>query len=209
MDMKHQSFQFNTSIAFPICVLTLIFIILLVGNSYEKHLSYLSAQTEVAVLPAPRQIEPFNLVTVNHAPFSQENLLNHWTFLFFSYTRCGENCVKTLSSLNRTYNALSTKFPSLQMVVVSLDPKHDSPEILKSYLQSFNEKFIGATGAKDQLIKLQKQLGMLAQQLPLDNAKTYRTNSILLINPQGQLQALLSPNLNFTQMSEQVQRIMK
>src|SRR5688572_7414256 len=125
MDMKQPSFQFNTSIAFPVCVLTLVFIILFVGNSYEKRATYLTSQTEVAVLPAPRQIEPFNLITVNEAPFSQENLLNHWTFLFFSYSRCGDNCVKTLSSLNRTYNALSLKYPSLQMVIVSLDPKYD------------------------------------------------------------------------------------
>lgn len=150
------------------------------------------------VLTNPRQIESFTLVDDNGKPFTKQNLIGHWSLLFFGFTRCPDLCPTTLSMLNQAYNIMQHDRlnPMPQVVFISVDPEHDAVEgVIKRYLTSFNSAFIGATGEKEQLDQLTQNLSVLYMKVMNSDNEHYmidHSGTVLLINPQGDLAAIFS-----------------
>jgi protein SCO1/2 len=151
----------------------------------------LAISSDVGIIfPVARDIKSFNLLTADNQKFSQQNLLNHWTLLFFGFTHCSSVCPTTLDMMSRAYGSLHEKYPNLQVALVSLDPERDSLATLSKYTSGYHPDFIGVTGKIQELHKLQGQLGIYSEK---DNANApasgnyqiQHTSSIMLINPQG------------------------
>ena len=69
------------------------------------------------------------------------------TLLFFGYTRCPDVCPTTLADLAAARRRLSAaQRARVQVVFVSVDPAHDSPTVLRAYLDRFDPSFIGLRG---------------------------------------------------------------
>ncbi len=67
--------------------------------------------------------------------------------VFFGFTRCPDVCPLTLGRLSGLYRQLSAaQRNQLQVQLVSVDPQHDSPAILRRYLDNFGPSFRGLTG---------------------------------------------------------------
>ena len=168
-------------------------------NAPER--SNITVNQEVLTFPVPRELKAFTLTTANNGKFTERNLLQHWTLLFFGFSHCANICPTTLAMLNRAYQVLQPRYPNLQVVLVSLDPERDTPSVVSNYAQSFNPAFIGTSAKRQDLHKLQSQFGIYAQREQNRDNKNYQiihTSSILLLNPQGQWVGIfkygLSPN---------------
>ena len=75
----------------------------------------------------------------------------HVRLLFFGFTRCPDVCPLTLGLLAKTYRNLSAaQQKEVQVQLVSVDPQHDSPAILRRYLNNFDPRFRGFTGTPEQ-----------------------------------------------------------
>ena len=72
------------------------------------------------------------------------------TAVFFGYTQCPDACPTTMAELAQARKALGADGDKLQGVFVSLDPERDTPEILKSYMASFDPSFIALRGTAEQ-----------------------------------------------------------
>ena len=72
------------------------------------------------------------------------------TAVFFGYTQCPDACPTTMAELAQVRKALGADGDKLQGVFVSLDPERDTPEILKSYMASFDPSFIALRGTAEQ-----------------------------------------------------------
>lgn len=152
------------------------------------------------VLPTAHNIDSFNLVGTDNKAFTNENLKGKWSMVFFGFTNCPSLCPTTLSTLNKMYKILeqdkSITLP--QIVFISVDPDRDEPSDIAEYLSSFNKHFVGATGEKPQLLALTKQMSVLFMKVQNPHSKDKKdylidhSGTILLINPQGQLQAIFS-----------------
>lgn len=156
-----------------------------------------------SLFPAPRELNEFKLQASDSA-FTQKNLLNHWTLLFFGFTHCASVCPTTLDMMKRVYSELHTTYPNLQVVLVSLDPDRDTPADLASYTHTFNPDFIGVTGSIQELRKLQSQFGVFSARDDAsgNNYQLQHTASIMLINPQGQWAGLFRFGLNPQQFTQ-------
>jgi protein SCO1/2 len=79
---------------------------------------------------------------------------------------------------------------------VSVDPERDKPDSLAGYVRFFDPRFVGVTGAADELERFTRQLGVVYFKVPApDNADSYvieHSTSILLFDPAGRLVALFS-----------------
>lgn len=160
------------------------------------------ANGDVTLFPVARDVQAFTLTSADNQSFSQKNLLNHWTLLFFGFTHCASICPTTLDLLSRAYSQLHNTYPNLQIVLVSLDPERDTTATLKKYTTSFNPAFIGVTGKIQDLRKLQSQFGIFSAR---DNANSsdyqiQHTSSIMLINPQGKWAGLFRYGMNVKQL---------
>ena len=168
---------------------------LLVLGGCEQHDSDLQ-QLDATVFTQPRPLPDFTLVDQNNRAFTPARLRHKWSFLFFGYTHCPDICPNTLTTLN----IIATKLhePDVQFVFVSVDPYRDKPATLAKYVSYFNANFIGVTENKSgELAKLTGKLGVMYKPVPnggeRDDYLVQHSANLILIDPNGKWQALLSP----------------
>jgi protein SCO1/2 len=148
------------------------------------------------VLDAPRALPQFDLTDHTGASFGLDELRGHWTLMFFGFTHCPDVCPTAMSTLARAVDQLGD-LPVQDrpaVVMVSVDPERDSPEILASYVPYFNPHFVGVTGDMPEILGLTGAMGVAFTYTPVEgSAGTYgvdHTASIFLVDPAGRLAAV-------------------
>lgn len=158
-------------------------------------------ETEAAtILESPRTISKFELIDNHGNAFTNENLKDKWTFMFFGYTSCPGICPTILKELVKVYEKLHVDEGNekIQVVMVSIDPERDSVERMNNYVTAFNPSFIGLKGTSDQIKSMTKELGIVYLKVVADEADTDmsfeidHSGALLLFNPKGELHALFS-----------------
>ncbi|MDH5571102.1 MAG: SCO family protein [Gammaproteobacteria bacterium] len=152
------------------------------------------------ILPSEKIIDAFELTSNRNEAFSNKNLRGKWSLLFIGYTHCPDVCPATLETVKQVHGLmLEQGLTPPDMVFISVDPERDTSEILDQYVTYFNKDFIGLTGSKENIAGFVKQLsGYYAKAAGTSgdiNNSDYlmdHTASLMLVNPQGNLQAYLS-----------------
>ncbi len=146
----------------------------------------------------PVELKPFTLLDHNGAAFTQDSVKGQWTLLFFGFSHCGGFCPTTLAMLNQLHGQLEADIAeNTQVVMVTVDPQRDTPQVLADYVTQFNQDFIGVTGEflpikllSDQFyIAFQKETGVQAGEA----YEVAHGEQIVLINPEGQYQGFFKP----------------
>jgi len=133
----------------------------------------------------PRPISEFNLINHRGESVTRANIEGNWSLIFFGFTFCPDVCPTTLGVLNRAVGKMKQQ---PQVIMVSVDPERDTPELLNNYIPSFNKDFVGYTGDFDETVKLATQLNSAFGKVPGREPGTYtvdHTASIIVINPDG------------------------
>jgi cytochrome oxidase Cu insertion factor (SCO1/SenC/PrrC family) len=98
--------------------------------------AWLSAMPSAAVslerLDRYGRVPPFSLTERSGRWISRDDLLGHVAVIDFIYTECTESCPTQSLLLAR----LQTEFadaPDLRLVSLTVDPRHDTPEVLDRY----------------------------------------------------------------------------
>lgn len=191
----------------------LVFIILFLVAACTSLLMYFGVFEKQPVTYSPREvkikgvflaeskvIQDFQLMDHKGRQFSKENLMGHWTLMFFGFTNCGYVCPTTMTELNQMYKKLKIELPDTklpQIVLVTVDPERDSMNRMNDYVNAFNTNFIGARAELKETEALEKQLHisaikMQAEGQAKDQYMVNHSAEILLFNPNGKLQAYLS-----------------
>jgi protein SCO1 len=97
-------------------------------------------------LPKPK----FTLTDTSGAPFDfASKTLGHVTLLFFGYTHCPEMCPVQMDLIEEALKKLpAATAEQIKVVFVTTDPDRDSPQVLRSWLDHFDKRFIGLTGSQ-------------------------------------------------------------
>ena len=158
-----------------------------------------SSLRQATLLPANfKQIPDFSMLDQNEKTIGPELFSNKWSLVFFGYTHCPDVCPNSMSVLQQAKKLLAQKpeLPVPQIIFVSVDPRRDTPQLLKSYMGYFDESFIGVSGDEANTLKLSRTLGIVYKlEDGAENKENYLVDhsaAFLLINPEGSLQALLS-----------------
>jgi protein SCO1/2 len=185
---------------FPMILIVIAFIVcfMMVGNPFKKAMD--AQHFHGTLLDKPRAIKPFKLMGIDEKPFTQQALKGQWTMIFFGFTRCGSMCPTTMGTLGKMYRLLNAQqiTPLPQVVMISIDPKHDSLEKLNQYVKAFNPHFYGATGDEASIQALTQELGIAYFNVTrkITSSTTYddieHTGALLLFNPQGKLAAFFT-----------------
>jgi len=160
-----------------------------------------SARFRSGVFDPPRAAPDFVLRGSDGSSVTLARYRGKVVLLEFGFTHCQRVCPTTLSSLGQAFKRLGASAGEVQLIFVTVDPKRDSPERLREYLQFFNPTFIGATGTSDSLEETQTQLDVVRRAYGIvisevhqkDNPvyDVHHTSSVGLIDRQGMLRALI------------------
>ena len=86
-----------------------------------------------------------------------------YMLIFFGYTYCPDVCPTTLAVEAEALDKLGARANRIVPIFITVDPKRDTPDKLKSYLSSFDANqpstrpnFVGLTGTDEEIAKAAK-----------------------------------------------------
>ena len=94
---------------------------------------------------------PFTMVDQDGQTITKQDLDQTAVALLAGFTRCPDVCPTTLLRLSSLMKQLGSDAAKIRIVLVTVDPERDTPEVLKSYLAAFEGDFTGMTGMPGQL----------------------------------------------------------
>lgn len=106
------------------------------------------------------------------------------TLVFFGFTNCPDVCPLTLGRLAKVYRDLGEP-DDVQVVMVTVDPEHDTPEVLGRYLGQFHERFVGLTGTPAEIAAAARTFFVGYRDLGERNF--LHTDSVALLDRQGRM----------------------
>lgn len=145
------------------------------------------------VLQSPDTVTNFTLTSAN-GKVSLSDLRGKVVLLYFGYTFCPDVCPATMVELKKAMNGLSDRdSQDIQVVMVSIDPLRDTPEILQEYVQHFHPSFIGLTGSDEEISAITTQMGVFYEKHEGSPESGYlidHTATVIVVDKDGYLRLL-------------------
>jgi protein SCO1/2 len=144
-----------------------------------------------SIVSPPAQIRAFQLTDSEKRPFTVRNLTHQWSFILFGFTYCPDICPTTLSVMTELRKKLlleRSEAEDINFILITVDPKRDTPEMLKQYVQHFDRHFLGLSGTEAQIRNLAKQLGASFEITQQEGSESYTVShsaAVYLIDPQA------------------------
>jgi len=159
-----------------------------------------TAKIQGAIYPQAKVINDFVLQNQNNEKVTKSSFKNHWSLIFIGYTNCPDVCPATLAVMNEITGIMQgQKIQPPRVVFLSIDPERDTASVLKPYVEYFNKDFTGLTGTLDEVTRLGRQLNVVFRksagadgQITADNYLMDHSSALMLINPDGNLQSVLT-----------------
>lgn len=99
----------------------------------------------------------FTLTDHNGQSRSLSDFRGKVVVLFFGYTQCPDVCPTTMQELAQVKRLLGLDGNKLQAVFVTVDPERDTTELLKAYVENFDESFVALRPTAEQLPAIAKE----------------------------------------------------
>jgi protein SCO1/2 len=131
----------------------------------------------------------FTLTNQDNQPFRLKDVRGRPVLLFFGYTSCPDMCPMTMSRIMGALSRIGGGAAEVVTLFVSVDPKRDTPAVLKEYVASFHTPLIGLTGTEEELARVASAYHASYQLVPTGtrNYLVNHTSAIFLIDRQGKL----------------------
>ena len=155
---------------------------------------FLSVQGKKDDYVASFQGSQFSLKDMNNNVITEKSFEGPLTAIFFGFTNCPDVCPMTLNKMDIVLDKLKKENKSVKLFFVSVDPERDKPEVIKDYLSSFENKFIGITGEKEKIFLLYKSWGIMSQKVFTENGEyNIDHSSPVILLRDGKYVARISP----------------
>ena len=153
----------------------------------------------------------FSLKDVNNNIITEKSFEGPLTAIFFGFTNCPDVCPMTLNNLNLVINNLDKKKKEkFKVFFVSIDPERDTPEIIKDYLNSFENKIYGITGDPKKVFVLSQSWGILSEKIFTEDGNyliNHSSSVILLEN--GKYLDRISHHANYKDMFKAINKYLR
>lgn len=145
-------------------------------------------------LPTPEHVNDFTLTNHHGEQARLSDFRGQVAVLYFGYTYCPDVCPTTLSALSNAVDDLKpAEKEQLQVLMVSVDPERDSPEVLADYLAHFDPTFLGLTGTPEEIARAAEAFGIYIQKGEGSIASGYlvdHTATVSVLDKEGRLRLL-------------------
>ena len=195
--------KLKTSISIIIgCSVIFLFIMLPIFLSIEKKEdSYISQF----------QGSNFSLLDVNNEMITEESFKGPITAIFFGFTNCPDVCPMTLGNLDQAINNLKDdNKEKFKVFFVSIDPDRDTPEVIRNYLEIFENKMYGITGDPEKVFLLSQSWGVLSEKI-FDEEGNYSINhsSSIILLKDGKYLDRISHHAAYKDMFKKIDKLLR
>ena len=128
-------------------------------------------------------------------PLDSKNLRGKVLLVYFGYTNCPDICPASLAAGGQALKALKAEERSkVRLLMISVDPERDTPELLKGYISNVTDRVTGITGDPAKVAELAKAWGVYWKKVPTsDGSYTMdHTALVFLLNSKGQFHGTIA-----------------
>jgi protein SCO1/2 len=122
----------------------------------------------VATSGVPAIGGPFSLVNQRGERVTQETFKGRATAYFFGFTHCPDVCPTTLVEMSQRLEELGPDADHLNVAFVTVDPERDTPELLRTYLESFDPRIVGLAGTPEEVAAMTKAFRIGFRKVPIE-----------------------------------------
>ena len=99
---------------------------------------------------------PFTLTDQTGARVTSEQIFAKPALLYFGYTYCPDVCPLDSARNAEAVAILEERGIEVTPVIISVDPRRDTPEVLKTFVETMHERMIGLTGTPAEIDAVSK-----------------------------------------------------
>ena len=120
------------------------------------------------VAEKPRGV-PFTLVGQDGQPITEKDFQNGKpTALFFGFTNCPQICPTTVYELTGWMNTVDPDKSRMQAFFVTVDPRRDTVELLKTYISNASDRIKGISGDPEKVEAMARGFKIFFEKVPSD-----------------------------------------
>ncbi|WP_088103557.1 SCO family protein [Halalkalibacter urbisdiaboli] len=114
-------------------VVFVLFSILLLGGCGWLYQTGNNSSSEFDISAADMEVPDFQYVNQNEEAFGTEQLSGHYWLANMIFTNCPSVCPTMTPNMRNLQNAMLDEGVDMKFVTFTIDPKRDTPELLKAY----------------------------------------------------------------------------
>lgn len=99
--------------------------------------------------------------------------------IFFGFTRCPDVCPLTMNRLASIYRDLGEP-ESVQVIMITVDPAFDTPEVVHRYASAFHPSFVGLSGSNTEIARAAQTFFVGYQSV--DDANFTHTDAVFVVD---------------------------
>ena len=107
---------------------------------------------------------PFALIDQNGRPRTDRDFAGRYRIVYFGYTFCPDVCPVDVQNIAGGLRAFEAKDASrggrVVPIFITVDPKRDTPAVLKAYVAAFHPRMVGLTGDPASIARLAQAYGV-------------------------------------------------
>lgn len=142
----------------------------------------------------------FHLTGDDGAPHELAEFRGKVVALYFGYTRCPDVCPLTLATLAESVRLLGEDGKRVQVIFVTVDPKHDKPKLLAQYVRSFHEGFRALYGDAAATART-------AAEFKVEGGEHHST-PVFLFDPGGRLRLVAHPEASAASIAHDIRALL-
>lgn len=132
--------------------------------------------------------------------------------MFFGYTHCPDICAPTLQKLALLMKRLGEDANRVQVLFVTVDPRHDTPEQLAGFVPKFHPTFIGLTGTEEEIAAVAREYKAAYHENPQSHAGHVLIDhfgGMMVKDAAGKLRLLFKNDMPVEDMEHDVRLLLK
>jgi protein SCO1/2 len=160
------------------------------------------------VLAPSRAIDTFDLVDQGGRRFTKERLAGRWSVIYFGFTTCPMICPTTMAVLKDFAQRVSGLPANArpQVILITVDPEHDTPEAMGRYVTAFDPSFLGLTGSRTALDAVAAEFSVAHGPAPAGGTPDHSA-TIYFVDPQPTLTAVFTPPHSAAALADDYRRL--
>ncbi len=100
---------------------------------------------------------PFTLEDGAGKTVTDRDYRGKYMLVYFGYTHCPDICPTTLSAVADALDKLGSKAQRIVPLFITVDPRRDTPQVMKQYAAAFGPSFVGLTGTAAEIAAVAKE----------------------------------------------------
>jgi protein SCO1/2 len=145
---------------------------------------------------------PFSLSDAWGRPRSLADFRGQLVLLYFGFASCPDVCPTDLAVIGEAVRLLGKEGDEVQPVFVTLDPRRDTPPVLREYVAAFHPRFVALRGSEAEIREIATRYKVFYEKVPQNGGYTVDHMAFtFVLDRDGRYVAFLPPGTRADRMA--------